>query len=101
MAAGGRDGLSRDPARLGGEDVARFLFEVASEPAPGIEIRLSPAAAAVALVKEAPSVVLTLTPRQRGALEARLSFDYRGSRASGEGRYVRAAEGTWIERDVS
>jgi superfamily II DNA or RNA helicase len=87
--------------RLSGEDVARFLFEVTPDPAPGIEIRLSPSARAVELKREEPKVVLTLAPRQRGALEGRMSFDYRGTRVSGEGRYVRADDRLWLERDES
>jgi superfamily II DNA or RNA helicase len=84
--------------RLAGEDVARFLFEVASDPAPGIEIRLSPEASSVTLQREEPRVALILTPRQR-ALEARLAFEYGGARVGESGRYVRAGGGAWIERD--
>ncbi|HQR38982.1 MAG TPA: DEAD/DEAH box helicase, partial [Blastocatellia bacterium] len=85
--------------RLTGEDVARFLFEVSPEPAPGIEIKLSPAASGIELQKVEPDVVLMLAPRQRGALEARLAFDYKGTRASLDGRYVHAGSSQWIERD--
>ncbi len=87
--------------KIAGEDTARFLFDVTPEPAPGIEIRLSPSAASVELKKVQPTVVLTLAPRQLGALEARLGFEYAEVRVTAEGRYVCAGERLWVERDAS
>ena len=87
--------------RLSGEDVARFLFEVSPEPAPGIEIKLAPSARDIELQKVEPDVVLMLAPRQRGALDARIAFDYQGTRVSQDGRYVAASNGRWIERDAT
>jgi superfamily II DNA or RNA helicase len=84
--------------RLAGEDVPRFLFEVAPDPAVGIEIRLSPEASAIKLQREEPRVIVMLAPRQR-ALEARLAFEYGGVRVGDTGRYVGAGPGAWIERD--
>ncbi len=45
--------------------------------------------------------MLTLKPTQRGALEGRFSFDYGGSRVSGDGRFVRTSDTVWLERDDS
>src|SRR6185295_2586246 len=50
-ALAGQLGITAEQ-RLSGEDVARFLFEVTPDPAPGIEIRLSSTARAVELRKE-------------------------------------------------